>query len=111
MLPQPSPEGPVGRDFDLRGDPAQFDADPRCPPPRVASAEVQDRRQRGRVRAGATAASVITGDQAGVGLPVGLRPPDEARQIANRAQGQAELPGDLGRSGPDANHPGDGQSS
>jgi hypothetical protein len=110
MLPQPSPEGPVGGDLDPRGDSAQFDPDPGRSPAGVAAAEVQGRLQQGRVRPGATATAVIAGDQAGGGLTFGLGPPGEAHQIAGRAHRQAELPGDLGRGGPEADHPGDGQS-
>lgn len=110
MLTQPTPEGPVGGDFNLRSNPVQFDLDAGRPPTRVAAAEIQDRLQQRRGRAGPAATAVIAGSQADVGLAVGLGPPGEVRQIAGRAHGQTELPGDLGRGGPDADHPGDGQS-
>ena len=110
VLVQPSPEGPVGGDLDPRGDPAQLDADAGGPPAGVAAAEVQDRLEQGRGRAGATAAGVIAGGQAGDGLALGLGPPGAADQVAGRAHRQSESSGDLGRVGPEAGHLSDGQS-
>jgi hypothetical protein len=110
VLPEPSPEGPIGGDLNRRGDPEQLDADAGGPPAGVAAAEVQDRLEQGRVRAGAAATAVIAGDQAGHGSALGLGLEGAARQVAGRADRQAELAGDLGRGGPEAGHPRDGQS-
>jgi hypothetical protein len=51
----------------------------------MLAAEVQDRLQQRRVRAGVTAAVVIAGGQIGQGLITGLRLEGASCQVANRA--------------------------
>jgi hypothetical protein len=76
----------------------------------MLAAEIQDRPQQRRLRAGVPATVVIAWGQIGQESLAGRCPEGASCQIPNRAQRQVELPGDLGRSGPEAGHLSDGQS-
>jgi hypothetical protein len=85
MLVQPAPQRPVRGDLGVGGDPSQFDPDAGRPPPGMLAAQIQDRLQQRRVRAGVPAAGRIAGGQIGQGLVTGLRLPGPPCQVSNRA--------------------------
>jgi hypothetical protein len=95
MLMQPAVERPVRGDLGIWGNPSQFDPDAQRPPAGMLAAEIQDRPPQRRVRAGMPATVVIAGGQIGQGLLAGLGLEDASCQVANRAQRQIELPGEL----------------
>jgi hypothetical protein len=82
---QPAPQRPVRGDLGIGGDPSQFDPDAHRPPTGMLAAEVQDRLQQRRVRAGVTAAVVIARGQIGQGPIIGLGLEGASCQVANRA--------------------------
>lgn len=109
MPVQPASQRPVGGDLGGGGDAGQFDSDSPAPPVGMEAAEVQDRLQQRRSWRG-TASAAISGTQVTGGAIACLRPVGAASQIADRADGQVESPGDLRRRSPEAGHPSNGQS-
>ena len=80
-------------------DPLELDPDAGGSPTRVPAPQVEGRLQERGLRPGVTPAGVIVGRQLGEGPIAGLRPRGAAGQVADRADGQVESPGDLRRGG------------
>jgi len=109
MPPQPAADGPIGRDFGVRGDLVQLDPDADGSPTGMAAAEGQGVLQQRRRRLGASPTGAVTGSHPGREAIVGRDLGRASRQVSNRAHRQVESSGDFGRPGPAANHLGDGQ--
>jgi hypothetical protein len=75
----------------------------------MLAAEIEDRIQQRRGRAGVTSAGLVAGDQIREGPIAGLRLQGTSCQVSDRADGQLELAGDRGRGGPKSGHPGDSE--
>ena len=103
MPAQPALERPHGGELGPRVHPSQFDMDATSPPAGMLTAQLEGGFQQRRSSEWAWPTGVVAGLQRGGGT-IGTRLQGTSSQAPDRAQWQAELPGDIRGGGPEPDH-------